>query len=185
MTEQLFMDKESEKKENKKKSGLSGGRKVAYCGMLTALALIFSYVEAILPIQIGIPGVKLGLANLVVLMGFEFLAPGEVLAVSISRILLAGFLFGNGATILYSLAGGLLSFFVMLVLRKIGSFSVIGISAAGGVTHNMGQLIVACLVVQNISLAWYLPVLVIAGTITGVCMGMLCKWVMRVVKHVQ
>ena len=71
----------------------------------------------------------------------------------------------------------------MLGLRKVGSFSVIGVSAAGGVAHNMGQLIVACLVVQNISLAWYLPVLVIAGTITGVCMGMLCKWVMRVAKR--
>lgn len=141
--------------------------------MLTALAMIFSYVEAILPIQIGIPGVKLGLANLVVLMGFEFLQPREVLAVSLARILLVGFLFGNGSTIIYSLVGGLLSFLVMLLIYKIGSFSVIGMSAAGGVSHNIGQLIAACVMVRSLSLVWYLPVLLVAGLVTGILMGFL------------
>lgn len=148
-------------------------QKVALCGMLTALAMIFSYVEAILPIQIGIPGVKLGLANLVVLMGFEFLKPREVLAVSLARILLVGFLFGTGSTIIYSLAGGILSFLVMLAIHKVGSFSVIGMSAAGGVSHNIGQLIAACIMVRSLSLVWYLPVLLIAGLVTGILMGFL------------
>lgn len=154
-------------------------QKVALCGMLTALAMIFSYVEAILPIHIGIPGVKLGLANLVVLMGFEFLRPREVLAVSISRILLVGFLFGSGSTIIYSLAGGLLSFLVMVVIHRTGKFSVIGMSAAGGVSHNIGQLIAACLMVRSLSLIWYLPVLLVAGVATGILMGFLETRVFR------
>ena len=94
------------------------GGKIAYCGMLTALAMIFSYVESLIPINFGVPGIKLGLANLVVLTGLYYLRPGEVLAVSVCRILLVGFMFGSGISILYSLAGGLLSFAVMLLLIR-------------------------------------------------------------------
>lgn len=86
--------------------------------MLMALAMIFSYVEALIPINFGVPGIKLGIANLIVVIGLFFLPPAEVLMISIARILLMGYLFGNGMSILYSLAGGLLSFFVMLLLKK-------------------------------------------------------------------
>ena len=147
-------------------------RKIALCAMLMALAMIFSYVEVLIPINLGVPGIKLGIANLVVVVLF-FLPAGEVLMISVARILLMGYLFGNGMSILYSLAGGLLSFLVMLLLKHIKGFSITGVSIAGGVTHNVAQICVAAYVVQNTKLFYYLPVLLIAGVITGTLIGIL------------
>ena len=101
----------------------TASRKIALCAMLMALAMIFSYVEVLIPINLGVPGIKLGIANLVVVVGLFFLPAGEVLMISVARILLMGYLFGNGMSILYSLAGGLLSFLVMLLLKHIKGFS--------------------------------------------------------------
>ncbi len=148
-------------------------KKVAYCGMLTALAMIFSYVEALIPFNFGIPGIRLGLANLVVLYGLYMLRPGEVLAVSIARILLMGFMFGSGMSIIYSLAGGLLSFGVMLLLKRYGGFSTAGVSMAGGVSHNIGQILVAAAVLKSASVFYYLPALIVSGVLTGALMGIL------------
>jgi heptaprenyl diphosphate synthase len=158
------------------------GGKIAYCGMLTALAMIFSYVESLIPINFGVPGIKLGLANLVVLTGLYYLRPGEVLAVSVCRILLVGFMFGSGISILYSLAGGLLSFAVMLLLIRADRFSQIGVSAAGGVFHNMGQLLMAMLILRSFALLYYAPVLIISGALTGALMGILANRVMYIFK---
>lgn len=151
----------------------TASRKIALCAMLMALAMIFSYVEALIPINFGVPGIKLGIANLIVVIGLFFLPPAEVLMISIARILLMGYLFGNGMSILYSLAGGLLSFFVMLLLKKIKGFSMTGVSIAGAVAHNVAQICVAAYVVQNTKLFYYLPVLLIAGVITGTLIGIL------------
>ena len=137
----------------------TASRKIALCAMLMALAMIFSYVEVLIPINLGVPGIKLGVANLVVVVGLFFLPAGEVLMISVARILLMGYLFGNGMSILYSLAGGLLSFLVMLLLKHIKGFSITGVSIAGGVTHNVAQICVAALVVQNRKLFYYLPAL--------------------------
>lgn len=158
------------------------GRTVAYCGVLTALAMIFSYVETLIPVNFGVPGVKLGLANLVVLSGLYYLRPAQVLAISAARIVLTGFLFGNGVSILYSLAGGLLSFCVMLLLRKAGGFSPAGVSVAGGVSHNIGQLLIAMLVLRTIHLAWYLPVLLVSGAVTGLLMGLLTGRILKALR---
>ncbi len=158
------------------------GRTVAYCGVLTALAMIFSYVETLIPINFGVPGVKLGLANLVVLSGLYYLRPAQVLAISAARIVLTGFLFGNGVSILYSLAGGLLSFCVMLLLRKAGGFSPAGVSVAGGVSHNIGQLLIAMLVLRTVHLAWYLPVLLVSGAVTGLLMGLLTGRILKALR---
>jgi len=146
-------------------------KRVAYCGMLTALAMVFSYIEVLIPFHFGVPGIKLGLANLVVLTGIYYMRPLEVLVISVMRILLVGFMFGNGMSILYSLAGGLLSLGVMLLLSKIQAFSKVGVSIAGGVTHNIGQLLVAMLVVRTTHLVYYLPVLIFAGVVTGFLIG--------------
>ena len=151
-------------------------------GMLTALAMIFSYVESLIPINFGVPGIKLGLANLVVLTGLYYLRPGEVLAVSVCRILLVGFMFGSGISILYSLAGGLLSFAVMLLLIRADRFSQIGVSTAGGVSHNMGQLLMAMLILRSFALVYYAPVLIISGALTGALMGILANRVMYIFK---
>ena len=158
-------------------------KKVAYCGMLCALAMIFSYVEALIPINFGIPGIKLGLANLVVLFGLYRMAPQEILAVQIARILLLGFMFGNGASIIYSLAGGLLSFAVMLLLIRTKLFTPIGVSAAGGAAHNIGQIILAMVVLRSGGLLYYLAVLMVSGVITGVVMGLLGERIMVTVKQ--
>lgn len=145
--------------------------RVAYFGVFTALALIFSYVESLIPIQLGIPGVKLGLANLIIVIALYKMRLSEVFLLSIVRILLSGFLFGNYFSILYSLAGGLLSLAVMFLLKKAGDFSVMGISMAGGVSHNVGQLVVAMMVVETFSVGYYLPVLLVAGLVTGFLIG--------------
>ena len=123
--------------------------RVAYFGMFTALALIFSYVETLIPISFGIPGVKLGLANLIIVAALYKMALKEAYLLSVVRVLLAGFLFGNYFSILYSLSGALLSLSVMALLKKNGGFSVIGVSIAGGVFHNIGQLFVAMLAVET------------------------------------
>ena len=145
--------------------------KVAYFGVFTTLALIFSYVETLIPIQFGIPGVKLGLANLIIVIALYRMNLSEAYLLSIVRVLLAGFIFGNYFSIIYSLAGGLLSLTVMALLRKKGGFSVIGVSIAGGVFHNIGQLIIASVIVETFSVMYYVPVLLIAGLVTGLLIG--------------
>ena len=145
--------------------------KVAYFGVITTLALIFSYVETLIPIQFGIPGVKLGLANLIIVIALYRMKLSEAYLLSIVRVLLAGFIFGNYFSIIYSLAGGLLSLTVMALLRKKGGFSVIGVSIAGGVFHNIGQLIIASVIVETFSVMYYVPVLLIAGLVTGLLIG--------------
>ena len=145
--------------------------KVAYFGVFTTLALIFSYVETLIPIQFGIPGVKLGLANLIIVIALYRMKLSEAYLLSIVRVLLAGFIFGNYFSIIYSLAGGLLSLTVMALLRKKGGFSVIGVSIAGGVFHNIGQLIIASVIVETFSVMYFVAVLLIAGLVTGLLIG--------------
>lgn len=150
-------------------------KRVAKCGVLVALAFIFSYVEILIPFSVGIPGVKLGLANLVVLSCLFFISPAEVFLILVTRIFLSGFLFGNMAAIFYSLAGGILSFLGMILLKKTNAFSMIGVSILGGVLHNLGQLIVACFIVENPNLFFYLPILLVAGSISGLVIGIIAK----------
>lgn len=159
--------------------------RVAYFGVFTALALIFSYVESLIPIQLGIPGVKLGLANLIIVIALYKMRLSEVFLLSIVRILLSGFLFGNYFSILYSLAGGLLSLAVMALLKKTGDFSVMGISMAGGVFHNVGQLVVAMLVVETFSVGYYLPVLLVAGLVTGFLIGVAAGEMLKRLVNIQ
>ena len=145
--------------------------KVAYFGVFTALALIFSYVETLIPVNFGIQGVKLGLANLVIVIAIYKMKLSDAFLLSVVRVVLSGFIFGNYFSILYSLAGGALSLAVMALLKRAGGFSVIGISIAGGIAHNIGQLIVAMLVVETFRVAYYLPVLLLAGMLAGSVIG--------------
>ena len=156
---------------------------LAESGVLVALALIFSYIEHLIPMPIPVPGVKLGLANLVSLTGLFFLSPIQVLLILVTRIILAGSMFGNLSTIIYSLAGGLLSFLVMILAKKIKLFSPLGVSILGGVFHNLGQLLVAMLVLKSFMLITYLPMLLIIGAISGTLIGIaakaLCKYISK------
>ena len=146
--------------------------RVAYFGVFTALALMFSYIETMIPIQFGVPGIKLGFANIMIVIMLYKSSAKEALLLSIVRIMLSGFLFGNLSSILYSIAGGVLSLGIMTLLKKQGGFSVIGVSVAGGVSHNVGQLIVAMLVVETYQVGYYLPVLLVAGVLTGLGIGL-------------
>ena len=148
-------------------------KKTAYLGLFAAIAIIFGYVESLIPFFAGIPGMKLGLANLAVLFILEKYSWKEAALVSTVRILVIGFLFGNMFSILYSLAGAALSLTVMTLMKKFSGFSILGVSVAGGVSHNIGQLIVASFIVKNTSLLYYAPVLLISGVATGLLIGFL------------
>lgn len=149
--------------------------KVAYMGVFLALALICSYVESLIPISFGIPGVKLGLTNIVVVLMLYCIGAKEALAVSVCRIMLAGFLFGNLFSILYSLEGGLLSFLIMWAVKRTGKLGILPVSVCGGIFHNIGQLAVAALVVENYNVFYYLPVLLLAGAATGLAIGVVAQ----------
>lgn len=153
--------------------------KVAMFGVFTALALIFSYVEAMIPINFGIPGVKLGLANLIVVIVLYKGDWKDALFIAVARIVLSGFIFGNLFSILYSLAGGLLSLLVMILLKRTNAFSIAGVSIGGGAAHNVGQLLVAMFVVQTYQVGYYLPVLLIAGVLTGAMIGIVALEVVK------
>ncbi len=153
--------------------------KVAYFGVFTALALIFSYVETLIPIHLGIPGVKLGLANLIIVITLYKMGVKEAYILSVVRVVLAGFIFGNMFSILYSMSGGLLSLTVMIFLKKTDKFSIMGISMAGGVFHNIGQLIMAAIVLESLSITYYLPVLLISGVLTGFLIGFIANEMLK------
>lgn len=153
--------------------------RVAYFGVFTALALIFSYVESLIPVSLGIPGVKLGLANLIIVIALYKMRTRDAFLLSIVRVLLSGFIFGNYFSIIYSLAGAMLSLAVMAFLKRQEGFSVIGVSIAGGVCHNVGQLLVAMAVVETFSVVYYVPVLLIAGLITGFIIGIVANEMLK------
>lgn len=145
--------------------------KVATYGMLIALAFIFSYLEAIIPVPMPIPGIKLGLANLVTIVGLYTVGLAGTVAVSLIRIVLVGFTFSNTASMMYSLAGGALSLLLMIPVKKMNLFSQTGVSILGGIGHNIGQLTFAAFVVQTAGVFYYLPFLLVAGTIAGAVIG--------------
>ncbi len=149
------------------------GKLVATYGMLISLAFIFSYLEAIIPIPIPIPGVKLGLANLVTIVGLYTVGVKGTAAVSLIRIVLVGCTFGNLFSMIYGLAGGALSLILMILSRRTNWFSQIGVSIIGGIGHNIGQLTVAALVTETAGVFYYLPFLLAAGTVAGGVIGLL------------
>ena len=159
--------------------------KIAYFGVFTALALIFSYVESLVPIHIGIPGVKLGLANLVIVIALYKMKIHEAYLLSVLRIILSGFIFANMFSILYSLAGGIISLTVMSMLKSSNKFSVIGISISGGVFHNIGQLIMAAIVLESLSITYYLPMLLISGLVTGFLIGIISNEMLKRMRNIK
>lgn len=156
-------------------------KRIAKMSMLVALAIIFSYIEFLIPINLGVPGIKLGLANLVIVIALYTMNTMDVWLISILRILILGFMFGSGMSIIYSIAGAVLSLIVMCIIKRIKGFSIVGVSIAGGVCHNIGQILVAMLVVETIGILYYMPALLVAGVITGAIIGIISKRVVRVV----
>ena len=163
--------------ENSKKEGRAKGHnpaeKVALYGILIALAFIFSYVEALIPLPVPVPGMKLGLANLVNVVGLYTVGSAGTIAVGLIRIVMVGFTFSNPGSMLYALSGGVLSLAAMALAKKMDWFDKTGVSILGGVCHNIGQLSMAAWITGTASVFSYLPVLLVAGVITGAVIGLL------------
>ena len=156
-----------------------GSARIAACGVLTALALIFSYIEFLVPLPIAIPGIKLGLANIVCLVCLYALGEKHAFLINVTRIALAALLFGSVFSALYALAGGIVSFAVMALLKRTKRFSVCGVSMAGGVFHNLAQLAVAGLLVESAQVFYYFPILLLSGMATGIGIGILATLILR------
>ena len=156
-----------------------GSARIAACGVLTALALIFSYIEFLVPLPIAIPGIKLGLANIVCLLCLYALGEKHAFLINVTRIALAALLFGSVFSALYALAGGVVSFAAMALLKRTKRFSVCGVSMAGGVFHNLAQLAVAGLLVESAQVFYYFPVLLLSGMATGIGIGILATLILR------
>ena len=148
-------------------------KNVALTGLLIALALILSYLESLVPLSFAIPGVKLGLPNLVIVFALYRLRPGVAAAISLLRVALVALLFGSVLSLAYSAARAVCSFLVMVLLKKSGRFGCTGVSVAGAVTHNLAQIATAALLLETSALAWYFPVLFVSGTAAGICIGLL------------
>lgn len=154
-------------------------KRIANYGLLIALAFIFSYIEFLLPINLGVPGVKLGLANLVVMIALYTMGIGDAAAISLIRLVLVGITFGNFAAFAYSLAGAALSLLVMIIAKKTDKLSTLGVSVLGGVFHNVGQIIVAIIVLETGRLIYYLPLLIISGLVAGILIGILTAEIIK------
>ena len=158
-------------------------KRIALFGMLVALAFIFSYIEHLIPLPLP-TGVKLGAANIVILTALYFMGWKEALAISMVRIVLSGFAFGIN-TVPYSLVGGALSLLVMVALKHSGRFGLPGVSVAGGVCHNIGQTLVAVLMLGRAT-AYYFPILLLSGIIAGILIGFVSAAVLeKVQKHIK
>ena len=150
-------------------------KKIALLAMSIALAMILSFVESQIPSFVAIPGVKVGLANIVVIFALYRLGVKEAVLISLVRVFLVSLLFGNIMSLWYSLAGAVVSLLGMILMKRIKSFSYIAVSVAGGVLHNMGQIGMACLVLETDIIRYYAPFLVLSGTIAGIVTGLVAS----------
>lgn len=159
-------------------------KKIALCGVLTALAMIFSYIESVIPIPIPVPGIKLGVANIAVITILYVLGVKEAIVINLLRIALTALLFGNFNSFLFSISGAVLSLTIMIIMKKLDFFSCIGVSVFGGVMHNVGQIIAAVFIMGSEAIVLYLPVLIVSGVFTGVVIGVVSGIVAKHVKKV-
>lgn len=158
-------------------------RRLARYALLTALAMALSWLESLVPLAGAVPpGVKLGLTNLVVIFALYRMSLRDAAVISLIRVVLVAFTFGNSYSFAYSLAGAALSLAVMALLKRSGKFSLLGISVAGAVSHNIAQVLVAMAVMETSRLAWYLPVLLASGVVAGVCVGAAGALIVRRIK---
>lgn len=146
-------------------------KKLATLSILISVAMILSYIESLVPPLVAVPGVKLGLSNIATVFALYTLGAPAAITVSVIRVLLSALLFGNFVSLIYSISGAALALAFMVLLRRVSVFSSVGVSVVGGVAHNAGQIIAACLVMENAAIAIYLPPLIISGTLAGVAIG--------------
>lgn len=160
-------------------------KKTAYYALCIALAFVFSYLESLIPLNIGVPGIKLGLANLVVVTALYVMGERDAFIISMIRILLCGLTFGGVFSLVYSIAGGVLSFAVMLLAKRSKRLSVLGASVLGAAVHNVGQIAAAAVVMENAGIFYYLPVLLLSGAVTGALIGVLSGAVISRIEKIK
>lgn len=148
-------------------------KKITIYGFFLGLALIFSYVEQLLPISFGVPGIKIGLANIITMLLLYFAGARGAILLSAIRIILAGILFGSVFSMVYSGAGAICSIAAMTICMKTDKFGTVGISLVGGIFHNIGQILLAAVILETAALVYYLPVLILAGLAAGILVGIL------------
>lgn len=154
-------------------------------GLCIALAMIMSYIEVLVPLSFAVPGIKMGLANIVIIFVLYKIGTKEAILVSLIRVILVSLLFSNVMAMAYSIAGAVLSLGVMWILKKTDKFSVIGVSVAGGIMHNVGQIIMAVILLGTKQIALYLPVLLITGTATGIVIGIVSGIIINRFKKIR
>jgi heptaprenyl diphosphate synthase len=154
-------------------------KKVAFLGMCIALSMILSFVESQIPPLMAVPGVKMGLPNIVMVFMLYKIGAKDTAIVSILRVILVGILFGTPLSMIYSLVGAALSLIGMILLKKMNLFAPITVSVAGGILHNIGQIATACIVMETAQIAYYLPVLLISGTIAGILIGLCAAMILK------
>lgn len=148
-------------------------KKLTLLGLFISVALVVSFIETLIPPIIPVPGIKIGLANIITVLVLYKFGLKSAITVSILRVALANLLFGTVLTLAYSFAGALLSLTLMYTFKRLGLFSTVGVSIIGGVSHNTAQIIVACILLQTSQISYYLPILFISGTVTGTVIGIL------------
>ena len=157
-------------------------KKLVLMALTASVAMVLSAIEAQLPAFTTIPGVKVGFANIAVIFALYRFGAKEAITISLVRIFTISILFGNASTLLYSLAGACLSFLVMILLKRFTPLSTVSVSVAGGLFHNVGQIIVACLIMETAAIAFHLPFLLLSGTIAGIAVGVAASLLIRVVR---
>lgn len=161
-------------------------KKTVYLGMMTAVALILSYVESLFPPLISaVPGIKMGLPNIVIIFILYRFGLKEAAAVSAVRVFAVALLFGNAMSLAYSVAGALLSLLLMALMKKIGKFSAVGVSVVGGVAHNLGQVLTAMILLDTAQIGYYMIVLAVSGTVAGVFIGIAGSLMLKYLKNIK
>lgn len=155
-------------------------KQITQLGLLLSVSLVLGYLESLLPVMVAVPGVKLGLANIVTMLVLYHMGGKQAFFIMLFRVVIAGFLYSGIAGIVYGLVGGVCCIVVMAFLKRISIFSVLGVSMTGAVFHNVGQILVAVIVMENTGVIYYLPVLCISGILSGLIVGylshLLTKW---------
>ncbi len=178
----MSKDKKTDATKNSISSTKNSGKtnkEIALTGVFIALSMILSYLESLVPVSFAVPGIKLGLANLVTIVALYKLGLRDTIIISLGRILLSGVLFGNMMIIIYSLAGACLSILVMVLVKKLKMFSATGVSICGAIAHNFGQILVAVITLENMNIMYYMIILAIAGAVAGAVIGVLSGMIIR------
>ena len=157
-------------------------KKIAFYALLIALAMIFSYVETLIPMPVFVPGMKAGFANIITVLALYKLGEKDAAVIAVLRILLAALLFGNLFSLAYSLAGGVFSLIVMILFKKTNLFGLMGVSITGGVCHNIAQVGVAAFLFETSAFFYYLPALLITGSISGCIIGLISGLIIKKLK---